>query len=308
MESHLESQSAPGLVVSDIWKMDKGHSPLATTKSEGSNISHPNATLEAVAAALDNFDHDRHLKNKSIDREVSGVIASGSRLCSRTESEESKVGVSPNNLTSFSRCGSQNNTLADKRPRSISDIVQSTEAEQVSTPEVVCDDVPVSMPDMDNRSAVDASSLRESGRIHNPSTSSQPESIDSTCVNIMQNKDTASTVAQTGSIGDPEGSGMEGSDLVLARRSSSLSHRRRTSLQRRRRDRPGAVRRRRRTDSGVIADVLFQAVESGPAAAHVASSYEDTTPGALHYFQDEFGMTGILLFVVKYQSNKSTML
>jgi hypothetical protein len=140
----------------------------------------------------------------------------------------------------------------------------------------------------DSPTPLDASSLHNSGKLRNPSTSSQPESLDSTSVCIMMsNKDTASTATQTGSLGEVEGSGRDGSDLILASRSSHLATRRRRNLQR------TSVRRRRRTDSGPgtgpITGVLLHAMDTAPQSAHVAASYNDTTPGALHCYQDEFG-------------------
>lgn len=124
------------------------------------------------------------------------------------------------------------------------------------------------------------------GLLRNHSTSSQPESIDSTSVCIV-NKDTASTATQTGSLGEVEGSGREGSDLALAHRSSQLARRRRniqrSSARRRRRTGDGA------TNAGPIPGALLQAMDSVPSQAHVASSHNDTTPGALHCYQDEFG-------------------
>jgi len=101
------------------------------------------------------------------------------------------------------------------------------------------------------------------------------------------NKDTASTATQTGSLGEVEGPAREGSDLILARRSSHLARRRR-NIQR------SSARRRRRTgdaatNAGPITGVLLQAMDSAPAQAHVAASHNDTTPGALHCYQDEFG-------------------
>lgn len=130
MESHLESQSAPGLAVSDMWKLEKEESLLSATKSEGSNVSYPSPSLEAVVAALDSFDQNRQQRNKSASEvfTVFDETALSTMLGSRRDSEDSRVSASSNNPTSLSRKGSQNdNNLAGHRPRSISDIVHTTE-------------------------------------------------------------------------------------------------------------------------------------------------------------------------------------
>lgn len=267
----MESRSVPGLVVSDIWKSteEANRGLLLQTKSEGSNVNGANSP-----------------------RNIYHVGASfGSRLGTQS-GIESRSG-SEYEGASLSRHESQSDKSVGPRMRSISDIVRETE--EAGERE---DDRRVGA----SPSNLDTLSLQDSGRFHNPSTSSQPESIDSVSV-VTMNKDTASTVAQTGSIGEPEGSGRESSDLILARRSSSLARRRRTSLQRRRRAETGGIRRRRHNESGVLADMLLQAVDSGGgggggASTHVASSHDDTSPGAMHCFQDEFGMR-FFFFVIK---------
>ena len=282
MDSHMESRSAPGLVVSDIWKIDQANQGLLTqTKSEGSNISgtsNPRNMYKALVSALESCDSQQ-------SQASTGDMPCGTSSASRIGSHSGMGSRSGSDYEepSLSRHESQSDKSVGPRLRSISDIVRETE--DVADGD---DDRQGGMSGVNTPSILDTLSLQESGRFQNPSTSSQPESIDSVSINITMNKDTASTVPQTGSIGEPDGSGRESSDLIVARRSSSLARRRRTSLQRRRRGETGAIRRRRRTDSGALADALLQAVDIAPST-HVASSHDDTSPGALHCFQDEFG-------------------
>lgn len=283
MESHMESRSVPGLVVSDIWKIQEEtkHGVLLQTKSEGSNVngtdrSHRNMYQTLALSALESRGS---LYPQTSSGDIHDSTPFGSGL--GTQSEIGSRSGSEYDGTSLSRNESQSEKSVVPRMRSISDIVRETgEAEE---------DERQIRTDLDTPSILDTLSLQESGRFHNPSTSSQPESIDSVSVNITMNKDTASTVAQSGSIGEPDGSGRESSDLLtLAHRSSSLARRRRPSLQRRRRAETGAIRRRRRHDSGALADVLLQGVDSGQST-HMALSHDDTSPGAQHCYQDEFG-------------------
>lgn len=279
----MESRSVPGLVVSDIWKTAEEATCglLLQTKSEGSNVNEttsPRNIYQALVSVLEGHGSPRQ-QTSSGDINVGASF--GSRLGTQS-GIESRSG-SEYEGASLSRHESQSDKSVGPRMRSISDIVRETE--ECGEGE---DDRRVGA----SPSNLDTLSLQDSGRFHNPSTSSQPGSIDSVSV-ITINKDTASTVAQTGSIGEPDGSGRESSDLILARRSSSLARRRRTSLQRRRRAETGAIRRRRRNDSGALADVLLQAVDGGSPSTHVASSHDDTSPGAMHCFQDEFGKDGL---------------
>ena len=291
LDSHMESRSVPGLVVSDIWKIEHGtHGLLLQTKSEGSNVNgttSPRNMYQALVSALEGHGPSR---TQTSSGDINGGVSFESRLGTQS-GIESRSG-SEYEGGSLSRHESQSEKSVAPRMRSISDIVRETEDGGEGE-----DDRQVEASGIDTPSILDTLSLQESGRFH-PSTSSQPESIDSVSVTTM-NKDTASTVAQTGSIGEPDGSGRESSDLILARRSSSLARRRRTSLQRRRRrDETGAIRRRRRNDSGALADVLLQAVDNaGASSTHVASSHDDTSPGALHCFQDEFGKEDYFLYV-----------
>lgn len=279
----MESRSVPGLVVSDIWKTAEEATCglLLQTKSEGSNVNgttSPRNIYQALVSVLEGHGSPRQ-QTSSGDINVGASF--GSRLGTQS-GIESRSG-SEYEGASLSRHESQSDKSVGPRMRSISDIVRETE--ECGEGE---DDRRVGA----SPTNLDTLSLQDSGRFHNPSTSSQPGSIDSVSV-ITINKDTASTVAQTGSIGEPDGSGRESSDLILARRSSSLARRRRTSLQRRRRAETGAIRRRRRNDSGALADVLLQAVDGGGPSTHVASSHDDTSPGAMHCFQDEFGKDGL---------------
>lgn len=289
LDSHMESRSVPGLVVSDIWKIEEGtHGLLLQTKSEGSNVNgtgSPRNIYQALVSALEGHGSPRQQTSSG---DINGGTSFGSRLGTQS-GIESRSG-SEYEGASLSRHESQSDKSVGPRMRSISDIVRETE--DCGEGE---DERQVGASGIDTPSILDTLSLQDSGRFHNPSTSSQPESMDSVSV-ITMNKDTASTVAQTGSIGEPDGSGRESSDLILARRSSSLARRRRTSLQRRRRPDTGAIRRRRRNDSGALADMLLQAVDGGGpgSSTHVASSHDDTTPGALHCFQDEFGKDSCL--------------
>lgn len=227
--------------------------------------------MEAVAAALENFDLARTLKNKDASAEEENrdnVSTGGDDLFKDSSPKE----------TSLLREDSQEECIRH-RPRSISDIVQETRNSEAGCSSAVECDSPVGMEG--------STSLQGSFSIRNPSTSSHPESIDSTGINITVNKDTASTATQTGSLGEVEGSGREGSDLILARRSSQLARRRRNI------QRTSARRRRRTGDSasaaGPFTGVLLHAMDTAPPQAHVAASYNDTTPGALHCYQDEFG-------------------
>lgn len=291
LDSHMESRSVPGLVVSDIWKIEQAtHGLLLQTKSEGSNVNgttSPRNMYQALVSALEGHGPPR---TQTSSGDINAGASFGSRLGTQS-GIESRSG-SEYEGASLSRHESQSDKSVGPRMRSISDIVRETEDGGEGE-----DERRVGASGIDTPSILDTLSLQDSGRLHNPSTSSQPESIDSVSVTTI-NKDTASTVAQTGSIGEPDGSGRESSDLILARRSSSLARRRRTSLQRRRRrDETGAIRRRRRNDSGALADVLLQAVDNaGASSTHVASSHDDTSPGALHCFQDEFGRERHFLF------------
>ncbi|XP_078349641.1 pecanex-like protein 1 isoform X3 [Oculina patagonica] len=290
LDSHMESRSVPGLVVSDIWKIEEAtHGLLLQTKSEGSNVNgtaSPRNMYQALVSALEGHGSPR---TQTSSGDINAGTSFGSRLGTQS-GIESRSG-SEYEGASLSRHESQSDKSVGPRMRSISDIVRETEEEEGE------DDRRVGASGIDTPSILDTLSLQDSGRFHNPSTSSQPESIDSVSV-LTMNKDTASTVAQSGSIGEPDGSGRESSDLILARRSSSLARRRRTSLQRRRRtETGGAIRRRRRNDSGALADVLLQAVDgAGPSTTHVASSHDDTSPGAMHCFQDEFGVWQTYVF------------
>lgn len=275
MESAIfEARSAPGLAVAGIWEPN-----VSSPKSEGSAISisgNPCTTLEAVAAALENFDHTRKAKISEASPEFKDE--DGQTSTSRMDSFSKEI--TDQDAASVLRQESQRE-FGQHRPRSISDIVRESKQENKETSGSGAES------GRDSPAQLDASSLHDSCKLHNPSMSSQPESLDSTSVCIaMNNKDTASTATQTGSLCEAEGSGREGSDLILARRSSQLARRRRR-LQRH------SVRRRRRTDSGPgtgpLAEVLLQAMDTAPQSAHVAASYNDTTPGALHCYQDEFG-------------------
>ena len=288
----MESRSVPGLVVSDIWKSteEANRGLLLQTKSEGSNVNGANSPRNIYQALVSVLEGHSSPRQQTSSGDINVGASFGSRLGTQS-GIESRSG-SEYEGASLSRHESQSDKSVGPRMRSISDIVRETE--EAGERE---DDRRVGA----SPSNLDTLSLQDSGRFHNPSTSSQPESIDSVSV-VTMNKDTASTVAQTGSIGEPEGSGRESSDLILARRSSSLARRRRTSLQRRRRAETGGIRRRRHNESGVLADMLLQAVDSGGgggggASTHVASSHDDTSPGAMHCFQDEFGMH--FFFVIK---------
>ena len=285
MESHMESRSAPGLVVSDIWKIQEEakRGVLLQTKSEGSNVNGTDRSPRNMyqALGLSALESRGSLYPQTSSGDIHESTPFGSGL--GTQSEIGSRSGSEYDGTSLSRNESQSEKSGVPRMRSISDIVRETgEVEEVENERQI-------RTDLDTPSILDTLSLQDSGRFHNPSTSSQPESIDSVSVNITMNKDTASTVAQSGSIGEPDGSGRESSDLLtLARRSSSLARRRRPSLQRRRRAETGAIRRRRRHDSGALADVLLQGADGGPST-HMALSHDDTSPGAQHCYQDEFG-------------------
>lgn len=279
----MESRSVPGLVVSDIWKIheEATRGLLLQTKSEGSNVngtpsSNSRSMYQALVSALEGH-------GPPYPQTSSGDINEGTSFGSRLGTQSEIGSSSEYDGTSLSRNESQSEKSVVPRMRSISDIVRETEDAGDG------EDDRQTRAGMDTPSILDTLSLQDSGRFHNPSTSSQPESIDSVSVNITMNKDTASTVAQTGSIGEPDGSGRESSDLLaLAQQSSSLARRRRPSLQRRRRAETGAIRRRRRHDSGTHADVLLQSADGGPST-HFALSHDDTSPGAQHCFQDEFG-------------------
>ena len=280
----MESRSVPGLVVSDIWKIkeETTRGLLLQTKSEGSNVNgtgSPRNMYQALVSALESHGPPYPQASSS---NINEGTSFGSRL--GTQSEIGSRSGSEYDGTSLSRNESQSEKSVVPRMRSISDIVRETEDAGDG------EDERQIRVDVDTPSILDTLSLQDSGRLHhNPSTSSQPESIDSVSINIAMNKDTASTVAQSGSIGEPDGSGRESTDLLaLAQRSSSLARRRRTSLQRRRRAETGAIRRRRRHDSGALADVLLQTSDGGPST-HLALSHDDTSPGAQHCFQDEFG-------------------
>ncbi|XP_022800219.1 pecanex-like protein 1 isoform X2 [Stylophora pistillata] len=290
LDSHMESRSVPGLVVSDIWKSteEANRGLLLQTKSEGSNVNGTNSPRNRYQALVSVLEGHGSPRQQTSSGDINVGASFGSRLGTQS-GIESRSG-SEYEGASLSHHESQSDKSVGPRMRSISDIVRETEESGERE-----DDRRVGV----SPSNLDTLSLQDSGRFLNPSTSSQPESIDSVSV-VTMNKDTASTVAQTGSIGEPEGSGRESSDLILARRSSSLARRRRTSLQRRRRAETGAIRRRRHNESGVLADMLLQAVDGsgggGGASTHVASSHDDTSPGAMHCFQDEFGVWQTYIF------------
>ena len=288
MDSHMESRSVPGLVVPDIYKIheEAQRGLLLQTKSEGSNVNGSNSTraiYQALVSALENRRPDSPYPGTS-SGDINEGISFGSRLGTMSDIIGSRSG-SEYDGTSLSRHESQSEKSVVPRMRSISDIVRETsdagdneEERQIRV-------------GVDTPSILDTLSLQDSGRFHNPSTSSQPESIDSVSVNITVNKDTASTVAQTGSIGEPDGSGRESSDLLaLAQRSSSLARRRRSLQRRRRAETGGAIRRRRRHDSGAHADELLHSGD-GPST-HLALSHDDTSPGAQHSYVDENGTPG----------------
>lgn len=283
----MESRSVPGLVVSDIWKIQEEakRGVLLQTKSEGSNVNGRGSPRNIYQALrLSALESQGSLYPQTSSGEINEGTPFGSGL--GTQSEIGSRSGSEYDGTSLSRNESQSEKSVVPRMRSISDIVRETGDAADG------EDERQTRVDMDTPSILDTLSLQDSVRFHNPSTSSQPESIDSVSVNITMNKDTASTVAQSGSIGEPDGSGRESSDLLaLAHRSSSLARRRRPSLQRRRRTETGAIRRRRRHDSGAHADVLLQSADGAPST-HLALSHDDTSPGAQHCFQDEFGKSG----------------
>ena len=278
----MEFRSVPGLVVSDIWKIqeDAKHGILVQTKSEGSNVNgtgSPRNIYQPLGLSALESRGSLYPPTSSGDIHESTPFGSGI-------SNQSEIGSrsgSDYDGASLSRNESQSEKSVVPRMRSISDIVRETGHARGG------EDKRQAEADVEMPSALDTLSLQDSGRFHNPSTSSQPESIDSVSVNITMNKDTASTVAQSGSIGEPDGSGQESSDLLtLAHRSSSSARRRRPSLQRRRRAETGAIRRRRRQD--LAGDILTQNAEAGPLT-HLALSHDDTSPGAQHTYQDEFG-------------------
>ncbi|XP_015763882.1 PREDICTED: pecanex-like protein 1 [Acropora digitifera] len=289
MESHMEFRSVPGLVVSDIWKIqeDTKRGILVQTKSEGSNVNgtgSPRNIYQPLGLSALESRGSLYPPTSSGDIHESTPFGSGI-------SNQSEIGSrsgSDYDGTSLSRNESQSEKSVVPRMRSISDIVRETGHARGG------EDKRQAEADVETPSALDTLSLQDSGRFHNPSTSSQPESIDSVSVNITMNKDTASTVAQSGSIGEPDGSGQESSDLLtLAHRSSSSARRRRPSLQRRRRAETGAIRRRRRQD--LAGDILTQNAEAGPLT-HLALSHDDTSPGAQHTYQDEFGVWHTYVF------------
>ncbi|XP_068683309.1 pecanex-like protein 1 isoform X4 [Montipora foliosa] len=284
MESHMESRSVPGLVVSDIWKIQENakHGVLLQTKSEGSNVNGTGSPRNIYQPlGLTALESAGSLYPPTSSGEINESTQFGSGMV--THSEIGSRSGSEYDGTSLSRNESQSEKSVAPRMRSISDIVRET----VSAGDG--EDERQIGPDVDTPSMLDTLSLQDSGRFHNPSTSSQPESIDSVSVNITINKDTASTVAQSGSIGEPDGSVQESSDLLaLAHRTSSSARRRRPSLQRRRRTETGAIRRRRRHELGAHVDTLLQSADGGPF--HLALSHDDTSPGAQHCYQDEFGV------------------
>ena len=114
MESPIfEAQSAPGLATSDIWKPN-----VSSPKSEGSALSissNPCSTLDAVAAALENFDLARKLKSESAPEGVIKDQSDNDELSKDTSSQE----------TALLRQGSPKESL-HHRPRSISDIVEES--------------------------------------------------------------------------------------------------------------------------------------------------------------------------------------
>ena len=258
--------------------------------SEGSSLSvlGQGGTLEAAAAALESYDKIRKRHSRSAGGEIHTAAERLDSIPSRSDvklTTGSKVDFEfpEENLSRKDSVESRKG----HRPRSVSEVV--SESRKGSVAEVSADAGAVSTFDspsvVDNPSVLELPLCESFDRRH-LSTGSQPESIDSTSVNIMLNRDNASTVAQSGSLGEPEGSARESSDLVLARRSSALARHRRSSFHRRSRRR----RRRRTGESSGLTSVLLQAVETAPPnATHVARSHDDTSPGALHCYQDEFG-------------------
>lgn len=285
-DSPVQSRSVPGLLVSDIWKRETTlKEKYLSPHSDGSSLSvlGERGTLEAAAAALETYDKNRKRHSRS----------AGGEICTAAERLDSIGPRSDLKLTTGSKVDFEfpeevhtgdDSLESDKgqRPRSVSEVVD--ESRRGSVAEVSVDAAAIS--NYDNPSVIDNPSvlelpLSESFERRHLSTSSQPESIDSTSVSIMLNRDNASTVAQSGSLGEPDGL-----DVVLGRRTTALARHRRSSFHRQSRRR----RRRRAREAAGLTVALQQALESVPTnATHVAVSHDDTSPGALHRFQDEFG-------------------
>lgn len=120
MESPIfEAQSAPGLATSDIWKPN-----ISSPKSDGSVLSissNPCSTLEAVAAALENFDLTRKLKSEAEGESKDNYLSEDGTLFKDCLPQE----------TSLLRQDSPKECL-HHRPRSISDIVQESRKAEAS--------------------------------------------------------------------------------------------------------------------------------------------------------------------------------
>ena len=253
--------------------------------SDGSSMSvlGQKNTLEGAAAALENYDKSIKRHSRSAGDEICTAAERLDSIGSRSDIKlrtSSKVDFEfPEEI--LSRKDSLESSTG-QRLRSASEVVN--ESPQGSVAEASVDTAAIS--NYDNPSVNDNPSilelpLSESFERRHLSTSSQPESIDSTSVSIMLNRDNASTVAQSGSLGEPDGL-----DVVLGRRSSALARHRRSSFHRQSRRR----RRRRTRESAGLTISLQQALESVSSnATHVALSHDDTSPGALHRFRDEFG-------------------
>ena len=174
----MESRSVPGLVVPDIYKIHK-EARLLQTKSEGSNVNGPSSPrnmnmYQALVSALESHRPDSPYPGTS-SGDMNEGISFGSRLGTQSDLIGSRS-ESEYDGTSLSRNESQSEKSVVPRMRSISDIVRETEDAGDGE-----EDRQIRV-GMDTPSILDTLSLQDSGRIHNPSTSSQPGSIDSVSV------------------------------------------------------------------------------------------------------------------------------